>query len=116
MSGPSDSFHTGARTSSIGKLRLQAQYDDYGQRSLPSSTPVPDAWHRDHHLRHVTSVPITRPNLFKHPDRVKCWHKRSGVYDLRDLMMGMYDDNFTRQPKPRPYMNQNDLCMVSPAY
>ena len=32
--------------------------------------------------------------LFKHPDHVKRCYALSGVYDLRDSMDGMYDDNF----------------------
>jgi esterase/lipase superfamily enzyme len=32
--------------------------------------------------------------LFKHPDRVKRCYALSGVYDMRDSMGGMYDDNF----------------------
>jgi len=32
--------------------------------------------------------------LFKHPHRVKRCYALSGVYDMRDFMDGMYDDNF----------------------
>ena len=33
-------------------------------------------------------------SLFKHPDKVKRCYALSGIYDLRDSMDGMYDDNF----------------------
>jgi esterase/lipase superfamily enzyme len=46
--------------------------------------------------------------LFKHPDHVKRCYALSGVYDLRDSMDGMYDDNFYFN-NPVDYMaNQND--------
>ena len=32
--------------------------------------------------------------LFKHPDHVKRCYALSGIYDMRDSMDGMYDDNF----------------------
>ncbi len=32
--------------------------------------------------------------LFKHPDRLKRCYALSGVYEMRDSMDGMYDDNF----------------------
>src|SRR5712664_2688329 len=33
-------------------------------------------------------------SLFKHPDVIKCCFAMSGVYDLLNFMVGMYDDNF----------------------
>jgi esterase/lipase superfamily enzyme len=46
--------------------------------------------------------------LFKHPDQVKRCYALSGVYDLRDSMDGMYDDNFYFN-NPVDYMaNQSD--------
>ena len=46
--------------------------------------------------------------LFKHPDHVKRCYALSGVYDMRDSMDGMYDDNFYFN-NPVDYMaNQND--------
>jgi len=46
--------------------------------------------------------------LFKHPDHVKRCYALSGVYDLRDSMDGMYDDNFYFN-NPVDYMgNQSD--------
>src|SRR5204863_5756397 len=32
--------------------------------------------------------------LFKHPDHVKRCYALSGIYDMRDSMDGIYDDNF----------------------
>ena len=46
--------------------------------------------------------------LFKHPDQVKRCYALSGIYDMRDSMDGMYDDNFYFN-NPVDYMaNQND--------
>src|SRR5262249_29524478 len=46
--------------------------------------------------------------LFKHPDHVKRCYALSGIYDMRDSMDGMYDDNFYFN-NPVDYMaNQND--------
>ncbi len=46
--------------------------------------------------------------LFKHPDRVKRCYALSGVYDMRNFMDGMYDDNFYFN-NPVDYMaNQHD--------
>jgi esterase/lipase superfamily enzyme len=46
--------------------------------------------------------------LFKHPDHVKRCYALSGIYDLRDSMDGMYDDNFYFN-NPVDYMaNQSD--------
>jgi esterase/lipase superfamily enzyme len=46
--------------------------------------------------------------LFKHPEHVKRCYALSGVYDLRDSMDGMYDDNFYFN-NPVDYMaNQSD--------
>ena len=46
--------------------------------------------------------------LFKHPDHVKRCYALSGIYDMRDSMGGMYDDNFYFN-NPVDYMaNQSD--------
>jgi esterase/lipase superfamily enzyme len=46
--------------------------------------------------------------LFKHPDHVKRCYALSGIYDMRDSMDGMYDDNFYFN-NPVDYMaNQSD--------
>jgi esterase/lipase superfamily enzyme len=46
--------------------------------------------------------------LFKHPDHVKRCYALSGVYDMRDSMDGVYDDNFYFN-NPVDYMaNQSD--------
>ena len=46
--------------------------------------------------------------LFKHPDHVKRCYALSGMYDMRDSMDGMYDDNFYFN-NPVDYMaNQSD--------
>jgi esterase/lipase superfamily enzyme len=46
--------------------------------------------------------------LFKHPDHVKRCYALSGIYDMRDSMNGMYDDNFYFN-NPVDYMaNQSD--------
>ena len=46
--------------------------------------------------------------LFKHPDHVKRCYALSGIYDMRDSMDGMYDDNFYFN-NPVDYMaNQHD--------
>ena len=46
--------------------------------------------------------------LLKHPDHVKRCYALSGIYDMRDSMDGMYDDNFYFN-NPVDYMaDQND--------
>jgi esterase/lipase superfamily enzyme len=88
---------------------LQAQYDDY-----IASEVIPFIYDQCQ-----SAVPVTTygaslgayhaaNTLFKHPDRVKRCYALSGVYDLRDMMDGMYDDNFYFN-NPVDYMaNQND--------
>jgi esterase/lipase superfamily enzyme len=89
---------------------LQAQYDDYVAREV---FPFIDSQCQ------TPGIPITTygaslgayhaaNTLFKHPDRVKRCYALSGVYDMRDSMDGMYDDNFYFN-NPVDYMaNQND--------
>ena len=88
---------------------LQAQYDDYIAREV---IPFIDS-------QCQSQLPITTygaslgayhaaNTLFKYPDRVKRCYALSGVYDMRDSMDGMYDDNFYFN-NPVDYMaNQND--------
>lgn len=69
---------------------------------------MPDVRHPDHHLRRFARAFHAANTLFKHPDRVKRCYALSGVYDMRDSMDGMYDDNFYFN-NPVDYMaNQND--------
>ena len=89
---------------------LQAQYDDYVASEV---FPFIDSQCQ------TPGIPITTygaslgayhaaNTLFKHPDRVKRCYALSGVYDLRDSMDGMYDDNFYFN-NPVDYMaNQHD--------
>ena len=89
---------------------LQAQYDDYIASEV---FPFIDSQCQ------TPGIPITTygaslgayhaaNTLFKHPDHVKRCYALSGVYDLRDSMDGMYDDNFYFN-NPVDYMaNQND--------
>ena len=89
---------------------LQAQYDDYVASEV---FPFIDS------VCQTPGIPITTygaslgayhaaNTLFKHPDHVKRCYALSGVYDLRDSMDGMYDDNFYFN-NPVDYMaNQND--------
>ena len=89
---------------------MQAQYEDYVASEV---IPFIDA------LCQTPGIPITTygaslgayhaaNTLFKHPDRVKRCYALSGVYDMRDSMDGMYDDNFYFN-NPVDYMaNQND--------
>jgi len=50
----------------------------------------------DCHLHHGASFGAYHAanSLFKHPDIIKRCFAMSGVYDLRNFMDGMYDDNF----------------------
>jgi esterase/lipase superfamily enzyme len=84
---------------------LQAQYDDYVASEV---FPFIESQCQ------TGGIPITTygaslgayhaaNTLFKHPDRVKRCYALSGVYDLRDSMDGMYDDNFYFQ-NPVDYM------------
>ncbi|MBA3543297.1 MAG: esterase family protein [Chthoniobacterales bacterium] len=89
---------------------MQAQYDDYVANEV---FPFIDSQCQ------AGGIPITTygaslgafhaaNTLFKHPDRVKRCYALSGVYDMRDSMDGMYDDNFYFN-NPVDYMaNQND--------
>jgi esterase/lipase superfamily enzyme len=89
---------------------MQAQYDDYVASEV---FPFIDSQCQ------TPGIPITTygaslgayhaaNTLFKHPDRVKRCYALSGVYDMRDSMDGMYDDNFYFN-NPIDYMaNQND--------
>ena len=89
---------------------LQAQYDDYVASEV---FPFIDS------VCQTPGIPITTygaslgayhaaNTLFKHPDHVKRCYALSGVYDMRDSMDGMYDDNFYFN-NPVDYMaNQND--------
>ena len=94
---------------------LQAQYDDYVASEV---FPFIDS------VCQTPGIPITTygaslgayhaaNTLFKHPDHVKRCYALSGVYDIRDSMDGMYDDNFYFN-NPVDYMaNQNDLFSTS---
>ena len=84
---------------------LQAQYDDYVASEV---FPFIDS------VCQTPGIPITTygaslgayhaaNTLFKHPDHVKRCYALSGVYDMRDSMDGMYDDNFYFQ-NPVDYM------------
>ena len=75
---------------------MQAQYDDYVASEV---FPFIDS------MCQTPGIPITTlgaslgayhaaNTLFKHPDHVKRCYALSGVYDMRDSMDGMYDDNF----------------------
>ena len=75
---------------------LQAQYDDYVASEV---FPFIDS------VCQTPGIPITTygaslgayhaaNTLFKHPDHVKRCYALSGVYDLRNFMDGLYDDNF----------------------
>jgi len=89
---------------------LQSQYDDYVANEV---FPFIDAQCQ------TGGIPITTygaslgafhaaNTLFKHPDRVKRCYALSGVYDMRDSMDGIYDDNFYFN-NPIDYLaNQND--------
>jgi esterase/lipase superfamily enzyme len=89
---------------------MQAQYDAYVANEV-----VPFIYS----ICQTPGIPITTygaslgalhaaNTLFKHPDRVKRCYALSGVYDMRDSMGGMYDDNFYFN-NPVDYMaNQND--------
>ncbi len=89
---------------------LQAQYDAYVASEV---FPFIDS------VCQTPGIPITTygaslgayhaaNTLFKHPDHVKRCYALSGVYDMRDSMDGMYDDNFYFN-NPVDYMaNQND--------
>ena len=89
---------------------LQAQYDDYVASEV---FPFIDS------VCQTPGIPITTygaslgayhaaNTLFKHPDHVKRCYALSGIYDMRDSMDGMYDDNFYFN-NPVDYMaNQND--------
>ena len=46
--------------------------------------------------------------LFKHPDHVKRCYALSGIYDMRDSMDGMYDDNFYFNNPVDYVANQSD--------
>src|SRR6266513_2698037 len=93
---------------------LQAQYDDYVASEV---FPFIDSQCQ------TPGIPITTygaslgayhaaNTLFKHPDRVKSCYALSGVYDMRDSMDGMYDDNFYFN-NPVDYMaNQSDPCFL----
>jgi len=51
-------------------------------------------------------------SLFKHPDVIKRCFAMSGVYDIRNFMDGMYDDNFYFN-NPVDYMaNLNDPWLL----
>ena len=69
---------------------------------------MPDARHRDCTLGASLGAYHAANTLFKHPDHVKRCYALSGVYDMRDSMDGMYDDNFYFN-NPVDYMaNQSD--------
>ena len=54
-------------------------------------------------------------SLFKHPDVIKRCFAMSGVYDLRNFMDGMYDDNFYFN-NPVDYLQElSDGVGVSPS-
>src|SRR3954451_11359941 len=75
---------------------LQAQYDDYiASEVLPfieSQCQSPGiaitTYGASLGAYHAANT------LFKHPDHVKRCYALSGIYDMRDSMDGMYDDNF----------------------
>jgi len=89
---------------------MQAQYDAYLTREV---FPFIDDQCR------TAGIPIATfgaslgayhaaNTLFKHPHRVKRCYALSGVYDMRNFMDGMYDDNFYFN-NPVDYMaNQHD--------
>ncbi len=105
----SDSFNNKERTHSIAAGSRRNTTITSPAKSSPSSTPSCQ----------TPGIPITTygaslgayhaaNTLFKHPDRVKRCYALSGVYDMRDSMDGMYDDNFYFN-NPVDYMaNQND--------
>ena len=64
--------------------------------------------HPDCHAGSVARGLSRGQHPLQHPDRVKRCYALSGIYDMRDSMDGMYDDNFYFN-NPVDYMaNQND--------
>jgi esterase/lipase superfamily enzyme len=89
---------------------MQAQYDDYVANEV---FPFIDSVCRTPGIRISTlgaslGAYHAANTLFKHPDHVKRCYALSGIYDMRDSMDGMYDDNFYFN-NPVDYMaNQHD--------
>ena len=89
---------------------MQAQYDAYVANEV---FPFIDSVCRTPGIRISTlgaslGAYHAANTLFKHPDHVKRCYALSGVYDMRDSMDGMYDDNFYFN-NPVDYMaNQHD--------
>ena len=75
---------------------MQAQYDAYVANEV---FPFIDSVCRTPGIRISTlgaslGAYHAANTLFKHPDHVKRCYALSGIYDMRDSMDGMYDDNF----------------------
>ena len=98
---------TRARTPSIAAGCRRNTTPMWRTKSSPSSTPCAGPRHPDRYLGASLGAYHAANTLFKHPDHVKRCYALSGVYDMRDSMDGMYNDNFYFN-NPVDYMaNQN---------
>jgi esterase/lipase superfamily enzyme len=75
---------------------MQAQYDDYVANEV---FPFIDSQCQTPGIGIATlgaslGAYHAANTLFKHPDHVKRCYALSGIYDMRDSMDGLYDDNF----------------------
>jgi len=89
---------------------MQAQYDDYVANEV---FPFIDSQCQTPGIGVATlgaslGAYHAANTLFKHPDHVKRCYALSGIYDMRDSMDGMYDDNFYFNNPVDYVANQSD--------
>ena len=89
---------------------MQAQYDDYVANEV---FPFIDSQCQTPGIGIATlgaslGAYHAANTLFKHPDHVKRCYALSGIYDMRDSMDGMYDDNFYFNNPVDYVANQSD--------